>query len=76
MYTSIVEEDAPPSPTPDAEQPSQESTTTGPTVAKKPTTMSYEAYKQMTNLILFHMRQQEQMSEIGEWGGASLQLAS
>ena len=64
MYNRIIDEDAPPSPTPDADMPSQKSTDAGPAVAKKPTTMSYEAYKQMTNLILYHMKQQEQLSEL------------
>lgn len=63
---AIVDDDAPPSPTPDTEKPSQESTADGPSVQKKPTTMSYEAYKQMTNLILYHMKQQEQISEAGK----------
>lgn len=57
-----LDEDAPPSPSPDVEQASQESAPQ----TKKPMTMTYEAYKQMTNLILYHMKQQEQVAELGE----------
>lgn len=32
---------------------------------KKPVALSYEDYKKMTNLILIHMKQQEQLLELG-----------
>lgn len=60
----ILDEDAPPSPTPDSEQrPAGEDTEAS--TQKKPSTMSYEAYKKMTNLLLLHMKQQEQLADMG-----------
>ena len=72
ISSHTVEEDTPPSPTPDVSQASQESSVHA--AAKKPMTMTYEAYKQMTNLILYHMKQQEQVAELSKCMQFSYQI--
>lgn len=64
----LTEDDAPPSPTADAvDDPSQEVPPSSQTqqTKKPPISMTYEAYKQMTNMILLRMKQQEQIAELG-----------
>ena len=57
-----LDEDAPPSPTPDV--PTQPSDSSQP--KKKPVSLSYEEYKRMTNLILYHMKSEEEIADLGK----------
>lgn len=67
----LTEDDTPPSPTPDSQQHRpqvNEDGTEGDAtlLSYKPTsTMSYESYKKMTNLVLLHMKHQEQLADLG-----------